>query len=248
MKPRFVSADVVDHVAVVTLDRAPVNAVNLQFFEELTFVFDAFATDDNVRAVILTGHGNVFCAGADLKDSSRGRDAATDLRRLRAASETFFTILACRKPTIAAINGPALGAGLALVASCDILIASENAFLSLPEVGVGLLGGARHAMRLFGHSLTRRMMLTGYRVSAAELYRLGVIERCVPQGRLLVEAREIALEIAAKDPEVVQRAKRALNETEYMTLRDGYAYEQAETIDILTGRYAKSPNRQDWNI
>jgi enoyl-CoA hydratase/carnithine racemase len=160
------------------------------------------------------------------------------------ATEAFFTIHGCKKPTIAAINGPALGAGLALVASCDILIAAENAYLALPEVGVGVVGGAKHAMRLLGHSLTRRMLLAGYRASAEELYRVGVIEKSVPKERLIAEAREIALEIASKDATVVQDAKRALNYTEDMTLRDGYAYEQALTIDLLANTRRHFPGNQ----
>src|SRR3546814_14489286 len=86
----------------------------------------------------------------------------------------------CKKPVIAAINGPALGAGLAVAASCDILVASEAALVGLPEIDVGLLGGGRHAMRLFGHSRTRRLMLTGYRVPGPALFRLGLVGAFVP--------------------------------------------------------------------
>jgi enoyl-CoA hydratase len=233
VKFEFVSAEIADHVAVATMHRPPVNAVNLALLEQLTDLFDTLAMDDEVRAIILTGQGHTFCAGADLKDPVSRLEPAAQVARLRTASDAFFTILTCKKPTIAAMNGPALGAGLVLAASCDILLAAENAFLALPEVGVGLLGGARHAMRLCGHSLTRRMVLTGYRVSAAELYRIGAIEKCLPRDRLLDEARAIALEIAEKDAALVQRAKRALNGVEGMTLRDGYAYEHALTLDVL---------------
>ena len=233
MKTEFVSVEIEKHIAVVEMHRPPVNALNLQFLEELLFVFDALAADEGARAVILTGHGNIFSAGGDLKDPMGGLDVAHDTHRLRVASEVFFRVLSCPKPTIAAINGPAIGGGLVLVASCDILIASENAFLALPEVAQGLLGGARHAMRFLGHSLTRRMILTGHRVSAAELYRRGAIEKCVPRDRLVAEAREIASEIATKDPSVLQLAKRALNDTEEMSLRDGYAYEEGLVVNCL---------------
>jgi enoyl-CoA hydratase len=233
MRTEFVTTQISDHVAVVVMDRRPVNAVNAQFMEELLFVFDSLASDEDVRAIVLTGRDKIFCAGADLKDPTSGREAVVDRQRLRAASDAFFAILACSKPTVAAVNGPALGAGVVLVACCDVLLASENAFVGLPEVDVGTLGGARHVMRFLGHSLTRRMALTGYRVPAADLYRIGAIEKCVPRDQLLAEAKAIAAEIAAKDPAVAQLTKRALNAVEEMSLRDGYAYEHEITLDRL---------------
>tara|TARA_B100000029_G_scaffold202182_1_gene200453 strand:- start:3023 stop:3517 length:495 start_codon:yes stop_codon:yes gene_type:complete len=138
----------------------------------------------------------------------------------------------CRKPVVAAINGPALGAGLAVAASADILIASESASVGLPEINVGLLGGGRHAMRLFGHSKTRRLMLTGQRLSGAELYRLGVVEECVPDDDLMRAALAIAEELASKSPVAMTLAKETLNTIEEMALRDGYRYEQNKTGEL----------------
>jgi enoyl-CoA hydratase len=150
----------------------------------------------------------------------------------RRARECFHAIVECRKPIIGAINGPALGAGLAIAASCDILVASENASLGLPEINVGLLGGGRHAMRLFGHSKTRRMMLTGQRIVGPELYRLGIVEACVSADALMEAATEIAKEIASKSPPAIVLAKHALNTIEEMSLRDGYRFEQNMTVEV----------------
>jgi enoyl-CoA hydratase/carnithine racemase len=105
-------------------------------------------------------------------------------------------------------------------------------------VDVGLLGGGRHAMRLFGHSRTRRMMLTGYRVPAPELLRLGVIEACVPLDQLMSSALDLAREIAAKSPVATRLAKHALNAIEWSSLRDGYRFEQEMTAEL--GRYEDS--------
>src|SRR3546814_14056968 len=115
----------------------------------------------------------------------------------------------CKKPVIAAINGPALGAGLAVAASCDILVASEAALVGLPEIDVGLLGGGRHALRLFGHSRTRRMMLTGYRVPGAALFRLGVVEACVPHDHLMETATSLARYIASNSTWAIRLTKQA---------------------------------------
>ena len=101
---------------------------------------------------------------------------------------------------IVAINGAALGSGLAMVASSDILIASEKGSLGLPEVDVGLLGGCRHAMRLFSHSRLRRMALTGWRVGGAELYRLGVVEACTTPEELMPTAMEMARDDRQQEP------------------------------------------------
>jgi enoyl-CoA hydratase len=138
----------------------------------------------------------------------------------------------CRKPVIAAVNGPALAGGLVFVASADIILMAESAVLGLPEIDVGLLGGARHAMRLFGHSRTPRMVLTGFRVTAQEAYRLGITEACLPPPQLMSAALEIARSIAAKSPAAVARAKRGLNVIADMPLREGYIFEQSLTAEL----------------
>jgi enoyl-CoA hydratase len=230
----FLRLEISEYIAVVTIDAPPVNAQSIRLIEELTQVMDQIGENSEVRVAILTGAGKVFSAGADIKDRQRitasgGSQSSAHFRRSR---ETYYSIMECIKPVIGAINGPALGAGLALAASCDILLASETASFGLPEIDVGLMGGGRHAMRLFGHSKVRRMMLTGYRVPGPELYRLGVIEACTPPDRLMGEALEIARTIAAKSPAAVRLAKQSLNAIEDMTLRDGYRYEQMMTAQL----------------
>ena len=116
--------------------------------------------------------------------------------------------------------------------SCDILMCSDNAVMGLPEVDVGLMGGGRHAMRVFGHSLTRRMMLTGYRVPGPELYRLGIVEACLPPDELMPAALEMARVIASKSPIATRMAKHAASTIEFMTLRDGYRFEQNLTAEL----------------
>ena len=119
---------------------------------------------------VLTGAGKVISAGADIIGrAGQERAPGEAWQHNRRARECFHSIVECRKPVIAAINGAALGAGLAVAASCDILFASQSAVMGLPEIDAGLLGGGRHTMRLFGHSRTRRMMFTGFRVPAEEL-------------------------------------------------------------------------------
>ncbi|WP_423456714.1 enoyl-CoA hydratase/isomerase family protein [Ottowia sp. VDI28] len=229
-----------DHVATLTLNAPPVNALTRVLNDELTLALDRISEMDDVRAVVLTGAGKVFCAGADLKgrkDVIKGPgDLPAHSRRTR---ECFHAIRECAKPVIVAINGAALGSGLAMVASSDILIASEKASLGMPEVDVGLLGGGRHAMRLFSHSRLRFMALTGTRVDGPELHRLGIVEACVPPEELMPKAYSIARNIASKSPVATRMFKHTLNVIEDMSLRDGYRYEQDMTAQIAKTDDAK---------
>jgi enoyl-CoA hydratase len=220
-------------VAVVTLDNAPVNAFSRTLSDELTHCMDLIAETDEIRAVVLAAAGKVFCAGADLKGRADVIQGPGDLTaHLRRTREAFHAIRECAKPVVAAIQGPALGAGLALVASADILVASEQACLGLPEIDVGLMGGAGHAARLFSHSTLRMMALTGYRVPAQELLRLGVVSRVVSQAQLQSCALEIAQTIASKSPLAIKLSKQTLNAIEDMSLRDAYRYEQDMTAAL----------------
>lgn len=222
-----------DLVATLTMNAPPVNALTRTLNDELTLALDRISEMDEVRAVVLTGAGKVFCAGADLKGRASVIKGPGDLpAHSRRTRECFHAIRECAKPVVVAINGAALGSGLAMVASSDVLIASEKASLGLPEVDVGLLGGCRHAMRLFSHSRLRRMALTGMRVDGAELYRLGVVEACVPPEELMPKALEIARFIASKSPVSTRMGKHTLNVIEDMSLRDGYRYEQDMTAQI----------------
>ena len=233
-----------DYVATLTLDAPPVNALTRTLNDELTLALDCISEMDDVRVVVLTGVGKVFCAGADLKGRADVIKGPGDLpAHSRRTRECFHAIRECAKPVICAINGAALGSGLAMAASSDILIASEKASLGLPEVDVGLLGGCRHAMRLFSHSRLRRMMLTGLRVPGAELYRLGIVEACTTPEELMPTALAMAATIASKSPISTRMGKHTLNVIEDMSLRDGYRYEQDMTAQIAKTDDAKEAQR-----
>ena len=221
------------HVAVFTIDSPPVNALTRTLNDELTHAMDKVSELDDIRVVVLTGAGKVFCAGADLKGRAQNIKEPGDFgAHSRRTRECFHAIRECAKPVIVAINGAALGSGLAMAASADILLTSEKGSLGMPEVDVGLLGGCRHAMRLFSHSRLRRMMLTGYRVPGPELYRLGIVEACTTPEELMPAAMELARTIASKSPVSTRMGKHTMNVIEDMSLRDGYRYEQDMTAQI----------------
>ena len=231
-------------IAVVTFDRPPVNAQNRLSREEFVHLLDALSDRDDVRVVILTGAGHVFSAGADVKERiDLAKEAGDYPRHNRLTREFFYAASDCQKPVIVAVNGAAIGAGFALVLACDIMLAADDAYFVMPELDVGLAGGARFLMEHFGRSKARTMYFTGRKVSAADLYRLGVIEACVPRDQLMREAMSIAREIAAKSPIAVRRVKRAFNVVEEMPMRDGYRFEQTVTVDLSHTDDAKEAQR-----
>ena len=236
--PRNVRVDRTDTIAVVTLDRPPVNALDRPTLAELKDTFDAFASGRDVNVVVLTGAGErAFCAGVDLHDSVRRYDpeerAATrpadQLDPGRMMREMFWSIYDCAVPVVAAVNGPAIGAGLGMACMADVIVASEQARFGLTEIDVGVLGGAAFAHRLAGTYKARRMFYSGELVPAAELYRLGSVEAVVPGERLLDEAMGLARLFAAKSPIGLRLAKVAFNRVEFLALKEAYQLEQDYT-------------------
>jgi enoyl-CoA hydratase len=237
-------------VAVVTLDRPPVNALDSRTFNELAEVFESFAHDRSVSAAVLTAAGErTFCGGVDLIDSPRRfrpdgrqedggsqRDAADQIDPGAIVRRCFWGIYECAVPVIAAVNGATIGAGMGLVGSCDLIVASDQARFALREINVGVLGGVKHAQRLLGPFKAKRMFLTGESISAVELYRLGAVEAVVPSDQLLPAALELAQQIVVNSPIAVRLAKESANRVEPLSLKDGYRLEQDYTIRV--NRYA----------
>jgi len=227
-----IDLEVSDYIAVVRLDKPPVNALDRATRRRLIEIFDEVSERPDVRVAILTGTGKFFCSGADLKDRPNADKAGDFLDHNRWTRETGNAIRECAKPVIAAVNGPALGAGFGLMASCDIFLASEDATFAMPEINVGLAGGVSMLRTMVGRSFTRRMFFTGMKVPAAELYRRGVIDEVVPAEQLMPLAMEIAQEIASKAPLAIAYAKQAANMMDLMPQRDGYRFEQNFTMAL----------------
>ena len=244
MNLETVRLEVADHIATVTIDRPPVNAQNRQAREELIRVFDAISDRDDVHVAILTATGKVFSAGADVKERvGLVKEPGDYIRNNRLVREYFYAVSDCAKPVVCAVNGPAFGAGFVLMLACDIMLACDDAYFVVPELDVGLAGGARFLMDHFGKSMARYIYFTGRRIPAAELYRLGVLSACVPRVKLMDEAMAIACEIAAKSPVAVREVKRAFNVVEEMPARDGYRFEQTVTVALSHTEDAQEAQR-----
>ncbi len=228
-----IRVEIKDYIALVTIDYPPVNAMAPDAYDQIIAAFDSFWDRSEVRVAVLTASGErAFCAGVDVRTRVPGSGAAARRDHGRTAREAFNAICECQVPVIGAINGPCLGAGMGLAASCDYLIASEKATFGLPEIDVGLLGGARHSMRLFPQAFVRRMHYTAERISAQEAYRLGAVLRVVPPDKLPEEALADASLIAAKMPLGIKLAKEGMNQIEWMDMKNGYRFEQTRTAAL----------------
>jgi enoyl-CoA hydratase len=231
---------IADGIAVVTFDRPPVNAQNRRSRDELIRIFDSLSDNPAVRVIILTGSGNTFSAGADIKERRvMPKDDGGYINHNRVTREYFYAVEDCAKPVIGAINGPAIGAGFALMMSCDIIVAAEHCVVAMPEVDVGLSGGMKFLSRHFGRSMARYIYYTADRIPAAELYRLGVVHSVVPREQLMDAAQAIARKIAAKEPLAIETAKRGFNVGEEMPMRDAYRYEQGLTVMLSKTEMAR---------
>ncbi len=228
-----------EHIALVTLDRPPVNAVNRATLAAIRDAFRSLDDRRDVRAAVFTATGTrAFMGGADL-DSVGDRGGAdstppTDVTDSgRVARDAMWAITDCAVPVVGAINGPAVGAGVAFATCCDILLAADHAWFGTLEINVGLLGASAHLMQLVGRHKAREMFLLGERVTAQELHRLGVVREVLPADQLLPAAMEVARVLAQKSPIAMRLAKDSMNRIEGLTLKDAYRTEQDYTNRLL---------------
>ncbi len=230
-------------VASVVLDRPPVNALTIALYRRIAEVFDEIGKWTDVNCAVLSARGSkAFCAGLDLREFLAAR-VEDDPARAIIVRRMFESVRHCTVPVIAAVNGPALGAGCVLASVCDIRIASENATFGLPEINVGRCGGTAHMTRHVPQGLLRRMFFTGAPISAQEAWRVGFLDRVVPLDRLMAEADELAAAIAAKAPLGLRLGKEALNRVEFMPVDEGYALEQEYSSRLLHTEDAREATR-----
>lgn len=216
------------NLAYVTVNRPKaMNALNSQVLDELRQAFHQIATDDEVRAVILTGEGKAFVAGADIAEMSKLN--AIEARKFAKKGHGVMNFIEnIEKPVIAAVNGFALGGGCELSMACDIRIASEKAKFGQPEVGLGLIpgfGGNLRLPRLVGDGMAKYLIYSADMIDAAEAYRIGLVQKVVAPEELLAEAEKIAEKIASKAPIAVSLAKNVINNGNNMDMKSASVYE-----------------------
>lgn len=236
MGKEFVKYNIVDRIAIVMIDRPPVNAMSDQVHYELADVFDELKQKiSELDVVVITGGGEkVFVAGANLPDWLKLNDVEGGRWRDKRNIKGFNKVRNFERPVIAAINGHALGGGLELAMCCDIRIASENATVGLTETNLGLVpaaGGTQTLPRLIPVGIAKEWMFTGARVPVKEVERWGLVNKVVPQGEALNEAIALAKKFQEKSSINLSYVKRAINEGLDMTLQEGFDLE-AEILGL----------------
>ena len=222
-------------IGTLTIQRPKaLNALNAETMMEIEAVVDQVANDDSIRVVLITGDGEkAFVAGADI--AYMANMTAIEGRKWGMIGQRVFQkIEDLPQPVIAAVNGFALGGGCELAMACDIRYASDNAKFGQPEVSLGILpgfGGTQRLPRLIGKGRAKELLYTGNMISADEAYRIGLVNKVIPQNNLLEEVTALATKIAAIAPNAVQLTKSAVNRGMDMDLRSGIAYE-AEAFGV----------------
>jgi enoyl-CoA hydratase len=202
-----------NHISILTINDPPVNSLSSQVIEDLDTALTNVLAEKNCRGIVLTGYGKKsFASGADIRElETLGEKSAISL--LTRVKEVLGKILACPKPTIAAINGHALGGGLELALHCDFRLAVEKAKLGLPEINLGVIpgaGGTQLLPQLIGMARARWLLFSGEMISAQRALEIGLIDHLVQENSLLTEAIEVCRSLSTKPPLAYHAIKKAL--------------------------------------
>jgi enoyl-CoA hydratase len=242
MTYELLTFQVADRIATITVDRPDkLNALNDALMAELSLAMDECLRRDDVGAVLLTGAGRAFVAGADIGELA-GQTALEGRRRAERGQRTFRKFESSPKPTLAAVNGFALGGGCELAMACHIRLASDAARFGQPEAKLGITpgyGGTQRLPRLVGKGRALQLLLTGEMIDAAEAYRIGLVNRIVAAGDLLDAARAMLTTILANGPLALALCIDAVDRGDAMSLDDALALE-ASYFGVLSASADKA--------
>ena len=219
-----------ERVAELVFDHPPVNAFTGAMWMQLANLISELGARQDVSCILIRAEGRGFCAGVDIKELAADASAIVEVNKGNFL--TFKAIHECEIPVVSAPHGFILGGGIGICGASDVVIASADAYFSLPEIDRGAMGGAAHMQRMFPHAKVRAAFLTGGSISASEAAGLGGIERVVLRENLLEQAREFAALIASKSRDALRIAKQALNGIEAFDVDRKYRWEQGFTFEM----------------
>lgn len=245
----FLTLEIADALAIVTVNRPDkLNALNATVIAELDKAFTELSQREQVRAIILTGAGRAFVAGADIAEIAEAADGPAGLESLsQVGSRVFTKIERLNKPVIAAVNGFALGGGLELALACHVRVASEGAKFGLPEAKLGLIpgyGGTQRLPRLIGRGRAMQMILTGGMIDANTAAQYGLVNAVYPAEVLMDVTRSMAKEMMANGPLALAHAIEVVANGAGMAMDDALALESrhfgelGRTADMREGTSA----------
>jgi enoyl-CoA hydratase len=221
-----------DGIRVVTMDAPPVNALTVQGWYDVAAAMDEASADLATKVVVLRAEGRGFNAGVDIKEMQTTTGFEALLGANRGCYAAFKAVYECKVPVVAAVNGFCLGGGVGLVGNADCVVASDDAYLGVPEVNQGALGAATHMARLVPQHMMRTLYFTARTIKAADLVQFGSVLEVVPREQLYDAALKVAGEIAAKDGRVIRAAKEALNGIDPIDVNRSYRFEQGFTFEL----------------
>lgn len=234
-----------DRTAILTIDHPPANAFDEQTLNDLNAAFDEVTANEQVKVIIITGAGQFFVAGADINEINVLESAEQAKDVVLQGQAVFNKIEASRKPVIAAINGRvALGGGNELAMACHIRLAEDSVQFGQPEIKLGLMagwGGTQRLPRYIGKGKALEMLLTGDNIKAQEAYRLGLVNKVVPVGSVVREAKRMAKVISMMGGKAIEAILDAVNEGTRIPLSEALVYEAdhfarlCETEDMREG-------------
>jgi enoyl-CoA hydratase len=216
----------------VTVDYPKVNAIPSRGWFELGDAITAAGRDRDTHVVILRAEGRGFNAGVDIKEMQHTTGFEALLGANAGCFAAFKAVYECPVPVIAAVNGHCIGGGVGLVGNADIVVASDDAYFSVPEVNQGALGAATHMARLVPQHMMRTLYFTAGRINASQLVQFGSVHSVVPRDELFDTALEIAKTIAGKNNKVIRAAKEAINGIDPVDVNKSYRFEQGFTYEL----------------
>ncbi|USK62098.1 enoyl-CoA hydratase [Peribacillus asahii] len=238
----YLKLAVEDHVAFITINRAPANALSTGMIKEISEVLDELSQNEEVRVILLHGEGRFFSAGADIKEFTQIENGSAFSALATNGQAVFEKIEKFPKPVIAAIHGAALGGGLELAMSCHIRLVTERAKLGLPELQLGLIPGFAGTQRLpryVGTAKAAEMLFTSEPITGVEAVQYGLANRAYSDEELLSKAKELALKVAKKSPLALKAIIEQLNYLKHDSYYKGVANEAAQFGTIFESNDAK---------
>lgn len=222
-----ISLEIKNKIAIVTLDNKPVNACDTEFYMEIKEVMEELDKRDDYNVVILRSGCKHFCGGGNLHEIKKINTLGGDFayKANKAFADAMGAIINCKKPVIAAVNGKAIGAGTGIAASCDIIIAEEQAAFGALEITVGIIGNSEFLEMLIPRGLGRYYALTGKTLKATELKALGGILDAVPPEELMERALQVAEEISLMAPKAVELCKKCMRYNNNERLVEKYMHD-----------------------
>ena len=225
-----IRTEIKDRVAEIIFDVPPVNAFDSTTWNSLPAIIRDAGRNLDVNVILIRAEGRGFCGGVDIKEMQAHPERITLLNRGNYL--TFKAIRECEMPVVSAVHKFVIGGGIGICGASDTIIASDDAYFSLPEIDRGAMGGASHLSRMLPLHKVRAAFFTGGNIPAEEAYRLGAVEKVVAPEALVDEARAFCAVIASKSRKALVLAKEALNGLEPRDVDHGYRFEQGFTLEM----------------